>query len=74
MAMGSRDPGQIPLLLNPDQLPEAPPSPCFDKLNELLDQMGFDAYVEKLCRPFYAERMGRPSLAPGVCFRLLLLG
>jgi transposase len=36
--------------------------------------MGFDAYVENLCRPFYAKRLGRPSLAPGVYFRLLLLG
>ena len=34
--------------------------------------MGFDAYVEPLCQRFYAERMGRPSLAPGVYFRLLL--
>ncbi|MCY4597684.1 MAG: transposase [Bryobacterales bacterium] len=74
MAMGTREPGQIPMFLTPDQLPEAPTAPFFDKLNELLAQMGFDAYVEQLCRPFYAERMGRPSLAPGVYFRLLLLG
>ena len=74
MAMGTRDPGQIPMFLTPDQLPEAPTAPFFDKLNELLAHMGFDAYVEQLCRPCYAERMGRPSLAPGVYFRLLLLG
>ena len=36
--------------------------------------MGFDTQVETLCRPFYAERLGRPSLAPGVYFRLLMLG
>ena len=36
--------------------------------------MGFDAWVEGLCRDFYAKRMGRPSLAPGIYFRLLLLG
>jgi transposase len=30
--------------------------------------------VEKLCAPFYAERIGRPSLAPGRYFRLLLIG
>ena len=74
MAMGTREPRQIPMFLTPDQLPEAPTAPFFDKLNELLAGMGFDAYVEQLCRPFYAERMGRPSLAPGVYFRLLLLG
>ena len=74
MAMGTREPRQIPMFLTPDQFPEAPTAPFFDKLNELLAQMGFDACVERLCRPFYAERMGRPSLAPGIYFRLLLLG
>ena len=74
MAMGTHTPEQVPIFFTPDQLPQAPTTPFFDKLNELLAQMGFDAYVEKLCRPFYAERMGRPSLAPGVYFRLLLLG
>ena len=34
--------------------------------------MGIDANVEQLCRPFHDERTGRPSLAPGICFRLLL--
>ena len=61
MAMGTRNPGQIPLFLSPDELPEAPTSPYFDNLNELLAQMDFDSYVEQLCRPFYAERMGRPT-------------
>ncbi len=74
MAMGTRKPGQIPMFLAPDQLPQAPTTPFFDKLNELLAEMGFDAYVENLCRSFYAKRLGRPSLAPGVYFRLLLLG
>ena len=74
MAMGSRKPGQMPMFLASDQLPQAPTTPFFDKLNELLARMGFDACVETLCRPFYAARMGRPSLAPGVYFRLLLLG
>lgn len=35
---------------------------------------GFDAFVEEQCRSFYADRMGRPSLPPGVYFRLLLIG
>ena len=30
--------------------------------------------VEKACAKFYASRNGRPSLAPGIYFRLLLLG
>lgn len=34
----------------------------------------FDAFVEAQCAPFYAHGVGRPSLAPGRYFRLLLLG
>ena len=74
MAMGNRNPGQVAMFYTPGELAETPTSPFSDKLNERLDQMGLDAYVETLCRPFHAERMGRPSLAPGVCLRLLLLG
>src|SRR5206468_3018809 len=35
---------------------------------------GFDEWVEGQCARFYAEKMGRPSLAPGRYFRLLLIG
>ena len=34
----------------------------------------FDAFVEDACRAFYAPVLGRPSLAPGRYFRLLLVG
>jgi transposase len=34
----------------------------------------FDEYVEAACGGFYASPMGRPSLAPGRYFRLLMLG
>ena len=40
----------------------------------MLDDAGFDAFVEAQCAPFYADDIGRPSLAPGRYFRLLLLG
>ena len=43
-------------------------------MNRILDKAGFDGHVEKLCEPFYAERIGRPSLLPGRYFRLLLIG
>jgi transposase len=48
--------------------------PFYEKLNRLLAEHGFDEFVEAQCRPFYAEKMGRPSLAPGRYFRFLLLG
>jgi len=43
-------------------------------LNRLLEERGFDDFVERQCARFYAERMGRPSLAPGRYFTLLLIG
>jgi transposase len=55
-------------------LPVAPSHPFYRRLNEILRAGDFDAFVERTCQKFYAARMGRPSLAPGVYFRLLLLG
>ena len=55
-------------------LPRTAAHPFYERMNRILDKAGFDAYVEKLCAPFYAERMGRPSLLPGRYFRLLLIG
>jgi transposase len=43
-------------------------------LNELPDEHGFDRFVEGECKQFYADKMGRPSLSPGMYFRLLLVG
>ena len=40
----------------------------------MLDEAGFDGFVEAQCAPFFADGVGRPSLAPGRYFRLLLLG
>ena len=40
----------------------------------MLREADFDARAEELCRPFYARGKGRPSVAPGVYFRMLLIG
>ena len=42
--------------------------------NALLEAADFDRFVEGQCAKFYAPVMGRPSLAPGQYFRLLLVG
>jgi transposase len=55
-------------------LPRSPGHPFYDRLNRLLDQAGFDAHVEGLCREYYAEGVGRESIPPGVYFRMLLVG
>lgn len=48
--------------------------PFYSKLNAVLEEHGFDEFVESNCAKFYAEVMGRPSVAPGVYFRMLLIG
>ena len=57
-----------------DELPRSAAHPFYHRLNRILDDAGFDAFVETQCAKFYAPVMGRPSLPPGRYFRLLLLG
>ena len=74
MAMGKRKSEQAPMWVAATELPISPGHPFYVRLNEILDAAGFDRFVEEQCRPFYAPVMGRPSLAPGRYFRLLLVG
>ena len=55
-------------------LPKSAGHPFYERLNRVLYEAGFDAFVEAQCASFYADGVGRPSLAPGRYFRLLLLG
>jgi len=45
-------------------LAEAPGHPFYRRLNEVLEQAGFDEFCEARCRQFYHEKLGRPSLPP----------
>jgi transposase len=54
--------------------PTAASHPFYRRLNQLLREHGFDDFIEAQCAGFYAETMGRPSLPPGIYFRLLLIG
>ena len=56
------------------KLPKSPGHPFYTRLNALLEAEDFDRFVEGLCGKFYAPVMGRPSLAPGRYFRLLMVG
>ncbi len=55
-------------------LPRSAGHPFYQRLNRVLDDAGFDAFVEEQCATFYADGVGRTSLAPGRYFRMLLLG
>jgi transposase len=56
-----------------DSLASVPQHVFYDKLNRLLDEAGFDEFVEELCEPFYAK-IGRDSIPPGRYFRMLFVG
>ena len=55
-------------------LPRSPGYPFYERLNQVLEKAGFDAFVEGLCARVYADGIGRPSLRPGRYFRTLLVG
>jgi transposase len=55
-------------------LAEALSHPFSRRLNEVLDEAGFDEFCEGGCRMFYHEKLGRPSLALGMYFRVMLIG
>ena len=74
MAMGKRTQRQEGFWVATADLPRSAGHPFYQRLNQLLEEAGFDAFVEERCRKFYAPAMGRPSLAPGRYFRLLLMG
>jgi transposase len=74
MALGKRqDEKQQELFVATTHMPKSPGHPFYKRLNELLREGGFDAWVEKLCEPYYAEG-GRPGIPPGIYFRMLLVG
>jgi len=76
MGMGRR-PRERPseLFVATADLPRSAGHVFYEKLNELLASAGFDGYVETLCAPYYdATGNGRPSIPPGVYFRMLLVG
>ena len=75
MAMSKRK-GQLQqeFWISTADIPTSPGHPFYQKLDKLLVDYGFDPFVEQLCQKFYAEKLGRPSIAPGIYFRMLLIG
>src|SRR5688572_5129793 len=76
MSMGKRRrrPKQTSMWVATQDLPRSAAHPFYARLNQILDTAGFDDYVEARCQRFYADEIGRPGLAPGRYFRLLLIG
>jgi hypothetical protein len=75
MSMGNRlTESRGELWVSAHSVAATPGHPFYRRLNSLLDNHGFDQFTETACLPYYAEVMGRPSLPPGVSFRMLLVG
>ena len=56
------------------ELPSAPGHPFYSRLNAVLEKADFDGFCEKSCAGFYHAELGRPSLAPGIYFRSMMVG
>src|SRR6204780_359396 len=75
MAMGTRKMRQRQEeLWYGGELPTAPGHPFYKRLNEVLDNAKFDRFCEKSCAGFYHQKLGRPSLPPGLYFRTMMIG
>ena len=73
MALGKRTAKQTELFVPVAPLPKSPAHSFYAQLNGLLGESAFDPFVEQLCEPYY-KAGGRPSLPPGIYFRLLFIG
>ena len=73
MAMGRQKDGQGDLMVSWSEMPRSPGHVFYDRLQSVLIEGGFDAFAEASCRPYYAVRMGAPSVPPGRYFRMHLV-
>jgi hypothetical protein len=74
MALGKRKQEQQEAWVATTDLPRSPGHPFYRRLNQLLAEADFDSWLESLCRPYYADQKGRPSIPPGTYFRMILIG
>jgi hypothetical protein len=74
MALGRRKQEQQEAWVATTDLPQSPGHPFYRKLNGLLAEACFDRWVEERCAAYYALGRGRPSIPPGVYFRMIFIG
>lgn len=74
MAMRRDDGVQDDLIAVWSEIPRSPGHAFYDRLQKLLREAGFDAFVEDVCKPYYAAKMGAPSVPPGRYFRMHMVG
>jgi transposase len=74
MALGKRKAEQQAMWVATNELPRSPGHPFYKQLNRLLAEAGFDRWAEQLCEPYHHARLGRPSIPPGLYFRMIFVG
>ena len=74
MGMGRKKDRQDTFWVATQELPRTGGPVFYERVNRILNETGFDRFVEDSCEKFYAPVMGRPSVAPGKYFRMLLVG
>jgi transposase len=77
MSMGTREDGkQPPIWVETGELARSEGHVFYRRLNELLSRHGFDVFVEKRVwqSEVFAEGIGRPSIPPGIYFRMMFAG
>ena len=74
MALGRREGKQESLWVAGNDLPRSMGHPFYTALEKILVTGDFDRVVEDLCAEYYATHQGRPSIPPGMYFRMLFVG
>src|SRR5215472_7111924 len=74
MAMGREGDRQGDLIVTWSEMPRSPGHVFYDRLQEVLIAGGFDLFVETACQPYYAPKLGAPSLPTGRYFRMHMVG
>jgi len=74
MAMGRESDRQGDLMVTWAEMPRSPGHVFYDRLQAVLIAGGFDGFVETVCQPYYAPKMGAPSVPPGRYFRMHMVG
>jgi transposase len=72
--MGREGDRQGDLIVTWAEMPRSPGHVFYDRLQEVLLAGGFDGFVETACQPYYAPKLGAPSLPPGRYFRMHMVG
>ncbi|MEI6171992.1 MAG: transposase, partial [bacterium] len=76
MSMGRRNGSQGSMWIAQNEIQRGAGHRFYEKLNDLLREAGFDRKAEELCAPYFDpdHTPGRRSIAPGVYFRMHLIG